>query len=874
MTIVTPMMRQYQAAKEQYADCLLFFRMGDFYEMFGEDAICASRELNIVLTARDSGNGTRMPMCGVPYHSVDNYLARLIEKGYKVAICEQMEDPKLAKGLVKREVIRVITPGTIMEDNMLEKKKHNYLAACWREENRNKDAFGLAYTDISTGEFAVSELRGEYLWDTLADELNRINPAELILPQNIYDEEFFQIRMRGNGVGTISRAYDDTYIKNNAEELVRLQFNVASLEGLGLNDKPLAVKAAATILDFLAQTQKKSLQYIDQINVFTIGEHMVLDQTARRNLELTATMRSNQRHGSLLWVLDDTLTPMGGRLLKDWLENPLLKTELIRRRLDGVEELVRQPVVLDDLRKQLNNIYDLERIVGRICYGSASPRDLIALRNSLYLLPGVFAFINRLQSPFFMILFDHLDLLEDVCQLLEKSIADDPPVSAKDSGVIKEGYNQEVDQLREITNGAKNWLLDFEIRERERTGIRTLKIGYNKVFGYYIEISKGRLADVPAHYTRKQTLVNGERFITSELKEMEDKMLRAGDKLASLEYQLFCEIRDQIAAASNRIRHAADVIAHLDALQSLAAVAIANDYCKPQVNDQKTLQICEGRHPVIEKIIGRENYIDNNTDLDDSKQMMLITGPNMAGKSTYMRQVALIVLMARMGSFVPAKQAVIGYIDRIFTRVGAADDLAAGQSTFMVEMNETSNILRNATDNSLILLDEIGRGTSTFDGMSIAWAVAEYLCSGPCRPKTLFATHYHELTTLADNFPEIHNYSVSAHERNGKIIFLRKIVPGGVDRSYGIQVAKLAGLPGPVIKRAKEVLAALQAEKHIENKLKKGEQLTFADILLGEQQAETPAIIEELAKLDLDGLTPLAALTLLSQWKKEYVDEQ
>ncbi|MCR4962442.1 MAG: DNA mismatch repair protein MutS [Firmicutes bacterium] len=874
MTIVTPMMRQYQAAKQQYADCLLFFRMGDFYEMFGDDAICASRELNIVLTARDSGNGTKTPMCGVPYHAVDNYLARLIEKGYKVAICEQTEDPKQAKGLVKREVIRVVTPGTIMEDNMLEKNKHNYLAACWREQGRNKDGFGLAYTDISTGEFAVSELRGEYLWDILADELSRIDPAELILPQNLYDEEFFQIRMRGNGVGTVSRTYDDAYIKNNAEELVRMQFQVASLEGLGLQDKPLAVKAAAAVLDFLAQTQKKSLEYIDQIHVFAVGEHMILDQSARRNLELTATMRNNQRYGSLLWVVDDTLTPMGGRLLKDWLENPLLSSELISRRLDGVEELTRQPLLLDDLRNQLKNIYDLERIVGRICYGSASPRDLIALRNSLYLLPGIYAFINRLQSPFFMILFEHLDLLEDICQLLEESIADEPPVSAKDSGVIKEGYHQEVDQLRSITGGAKNWLLDFENQERERTGIRTLKVGFNKVFGYYIEVSKGRLADVPEEYTRKQTLVNGERFITAELKAMEDKMLSAGDKLAALEYQLFCEVRDKLAAAGSRIRRAADVVAHLDAIQSLASVAIANDYCKPQVNDGKALQIRQGRHPVIEKIIGRENYIENDADLDGKKQMMLITGPNMAGKSTYMRQVALIALMARTGSFVPAKEAVVGYIDRIFTRVGAADDLAAGQSTFMVEMNETSNILRNATENSLIILDEIGRGTSTFDGLSIAWAVAEYLCSGPCRPKTLFATHYHELTALADNFPEIRNYSISVKERNGKIIFLRKIVPGGTDRSYGIQVARLAGLPAPVIKRAKEVLSALEAEKHVENKLKKGEQLTFADILLGEQQAETPEILEELARLDLDGLTPLAALTLLSQWKKEYVDER
>ena len=876
MTIVTPLMRQYQAIKEQYNDCLLFFRLGDFYEMFADDALLASRELGIVLTARDGGGGKKVPMCGVPHHSADNYIARLIEKGYKVAICEQMEDPKLVKGIVKRDVIRVITPGTVLESNMLQDKSNNYLAACWLErKNKAELAFGLAYTDISTGKFFATQITGDDIRERLADELVRICPAELILPDDLCQDSLFQLRLLNSCVGCLTPYKETGYIRRNYAEIITTHFQIANLSGLGLDEQPYAAMASAMVLDFLLQTQKRSLQYIDKINLYSDHEYLVLDAATRRNLELSATMRTNKRKGSLLWVLDDTMTSMGARTLRDWLENPLLSVASINRRLDAVNELVHNPLLLAEGRDILKNLHDMQRLITKVSFGNAGPKDILALKTSLEFQPRLLTLMSKLQSRLYSLMLDNHDLLEDIYRLIDSAIADDAPLSPKDNGIIKTGYNAEIDELRKLSGSAKQMLLDLEARERERTGIKTLKVGYNKVFGYYIEISKSRINEAPADYIRKQTLVNGERFITEELKELEAKMLTAGERLSALEYRLFCEVRDRISESAARISRTAEVCANLDVLQSLATVAVNNHYCKPQVDDGDKLIIQEGRHPVIEKIIGMENYIPNDTYLDkQSQRMMLITGPNMAGKSTYMRQVALIALLAHIGSFVPAQKARIGYVDRIFTRVGASDDLGGGQSTFMVEMTETSNILRHATAHSLIILDEIGRGTSTYDGLSIAWAVAEYIIGDKCAAKTLFATHYHELTSLENEFPLIKNFSIAVKEKSNTIVFLRKIIEGAADRSYGIQVAQLAGLPKPVIRRAKEILAQLEAEKHLQAKLERSEQITFRDILLGEQQEpEEHEIVKAIRELNIDSMSPLDALLQLSEWKKELKDE-
>jgi DNA mismatch repair protein MutS len=876
LTIVTPIMRQYQAVKEQYSDCLLFFRLGDFYEMFADDAILASHELNIVLTARDGGGGQKIPMCGVPHHAATNYIARLIEKGYKIAVCEQMEDPKSVKGLVKREVVRVITPGTVLEEIMLEGKANNYLAACWLErKNKAEASFSLAYTDISTGKFFATEISGGDIRDKLADELARIAPAELLLPDDLMQDELFHLRLQGDCVGCLTPSPDINYVRRNFAEILQIHFGVANLEGLGLAEYPQAALASAMIINYLLQTQKRSLQYIDKITLYGSGEYLLLDAATRRNLELVATMRSGKRKGSLLWVIDDTLTAMGGRTLRDWLDNPLLASHAVSLRLDAVEELTLNTPLLAELRGLLKSLHDMPRLITKVSFGSAGPRDLLALKSSLQLQPRIFALLSRMKTPLMMSLLDNLDLLEDIASLIEAAIAEDAPLSARDSGIIRKGYDTEVDELRELSGSARQMLLELEARERARTGIRTLKVGYNKVFGYYIEISKSRLEEAPADYIRKQTLVNGERFITEELKELENKILTAGEKLSTLEARICNEIREKTAAAGPRINRTAEICAHLDALQSLASVALANNYCKPQVDGGGKIIISEGRHPVIEKIIGAENYIPNDTYLDRSSQrMMLITGPNMTGKSTYMRQVALIVLLAHIGSFVPAAAAQIGQIDRIFTRVGASDDLGGGQSTFMVEMTETSNILRHASGNSLIILDEIGRGTSTYDGLSIAWAVAEHIINDDCGAKTLFATHYHELTLLAESFPLIKNYSISVKEKGHDIVFLRKIVEGAADRSYGIQVARLAGLPKEVIRRAKEIMAELEAEKHLQAKLGRQEQITFRDILLGDQpEPEGGEIISAIREMDLDSVSPLDALLQLSEWKKALKDE-
>lgn len=864
----TPMMRQYWEIKDQYPDCLLFYRLGDFYEMFDEDARIGARELDIVLTNRTKGYGEKMDMCGVPFHAAENYIARLIAKGYKVAICEQVEDPKLAKGLVKREVIRLITPGTLVESSMLEETSHNYLMAVYSD--RKREIYGLAYTDISTGEFHATELKGEDIYESLAAEICRVHPAECILPEDLYQEEFFNLRLLGQGIDHLSLAYDMPYVVKNADTLLQVQFRVASVESLGLQDFPYAKMACAMLLQFVHATQKRALDYLDQVHLYNPAAFMVLDANTRRNLEISATMRNNQKKGSLLWVLDATKTAMGARLLRDWLEEPLLSAVAINRRLDGVEELWQDPLLLNDFREALDQMHDLQRLTSRISYGSASPRDLLALKRSLYLLPDIFRLLAHCKSEIYRIFFDRFDGLEDIAQRIAETLADEVPLTPKEGKMIRKGFHAQVDELNDLAAGGKSWLAQLEAKERERTGIRSLKISYNKVFGYYIEISNANAYLVPETYIRKQTLVNAERYITEELKEWETKILSASERLYALEYSLFCELREWVAENANRIRNMAELIANLDCLQSLAHCAAQNGYCRPQVDDSDAIDIRAGRHPVVEKIIGRENYVPNDCYLDNQKQQLIIlTGPNMAGKSTYMRQVALIALLARAGSFVPAESARVGKIDRIFTRVGASDDLAGGQSTFMVEMNETSNILRHAGRDSLVILDEIGRGTSTFDGLSIAWAVAEYLMRNGEGVKTLFATHYHELTVLADEYEKIENFSVAVREKSGDIIFLRKIVKGGSDRSYGIQVASLAGLPRAVIQRAKHVLESLEEEnRHLRPALSPD---SYA---METAEPEAHPLLTEIRELDLNQLTPLAALLKIEDWKKQLQEEE
>ncbi|MDD2498366.1 MAG: DNA mismatch repair protein MutS [Desulfitobacteriaceae bacterium] len=868
MADLTPMMKQYQRIKSNHKDAILFFRLGDFYEMFLDDAVIASRDLEITLTSRDGGNGKKIPMCGIPYHAVDGYLAKLISKGHKVAICEQVEDPKSAKGIVKREVIRIVTPGTVLESNLLNEKKQNYLLAICRGEK----VYGLAYTDISTGEFYATEISGSDLDAKLFDETGRINPAECILPAAIYHEETLRSKLEVTAEGTISSKVPDEYFQlKKATNLIEKHFKITSLDALGLRELPLATCAVGAILQFLIETQKKDLQYLDQLKIYSPASFMMIDSTTRRNLELTATIRGGQRKGSLMWVCDQTVTALGGRLLREWLEKPLLDISEISFRLDGVEELTNNVFIREDLRTLLKKVYDMERLIGRIAYGSANPRDLIALKTSVSVVPEVFQLGKKLMSPLFQRMFANFDVLDDIYILIDQAINDDPPVSLREGGIIKEGYDEEVDELRSITSGGKKWIAGLESKEKAATGIKSLKVGFNKVFGYYIEVTNANLNAVPDNYIRKQTLANAERYITEELKEWENKILGASEKLTSREYELFCYARNQITLSTARIRRVAAIIAQLDVLLSFAQVALENGYCKPEVNAGDVIHIVDGRHPVVEQIAGSGDYVPNDTYLDNKEhQVCLLTGPNMAGKSTYMRQVALTVLMAQIGCFVPATSAVIGIVDRIFTRVGAADDLAGGQSTFMVEMCETANILRNATRKSLVILDEIGRGTSTYDGMSIAWAVAEYLLKPEVGAKTLFATHYHELTALADKFSQVKNYTVAVREKEGGIIFLRKIIPGGTDKSYGIQVARLAGLPEEVLVRAKEILTGLEGEEKMPKRIEPPkDRETPVQLAVFSPNPPKHPLAAELEMLDLNNLTPLDALIKLNQWQRK-----
>ena len=805
MAALTPMMQQYMAIKEQYKDCILFYRLGDFYEMFYDDALTASRELEITLTGKNCGQEERAPMCGVPYHAVDVYLNKLVAKGYKVAICEQAEDPKQAKGIVKREVIRIVTPGTNLSQQALDEGRNNYLMCLVYDNNQ----FGLAITDISTGDFYTTEVA---TLKELYDEIHRFSPSEIICNDSFYMSgaslDDFKDRLHVS-VSTLDTWYMDEAV---SVQKIKEHFKVASLDGLGLTDFPSGTLAVGALLLYLYETQKNTLDNLTKITPYRSGGYMIIDSATNRNLELIETLREKQKKGSLLWVLDKTKTAMGARLMRNWIEQPLIEKKKITARQDAVEELYNDMITREEIREYLNAVYDLERLVTRISYRTANPRDLIAFKTSLGMIPPVKQLLSQAKSAELKEIDERMDCLEDIYDLIEKSIQDEPPIMIREGGMIKEGYNEDVDKFRLSRTEGKTWLAELEAREKEKTGIKNLRVRYNKVFGYYLEVTNSYKELVPEDWTRKQTLANAERYITPELKDLEDMILGAEDKLAALEYDLYCEVRDSIGEQVVRIQETAKAIAHLDVLASLACVAQSNDYVRPSINTKGVIDIQGGRHPVVEKMNNNQMFIDNDTYLDNKNhRISIITGPNMAGKSTYMRQSALIVLMAQIGSFVPAKSANIGIVDRIFTRVGASDDLASGQSTFMVEMTEVANILRNATSRSLLILDEIGRGTSTFDGLSIAWAVVEHI-SNPklLGAKTLFATHYHELTELEGKLDSVNNYCIAVREQGDDIIFLRKIIRGGADKSYGIQVARLAGVPDSVIDRAKEISSWLE----------------------------------------------------------------
>ena len=872
MAELTPMMQQYMETKKQYQDCILFYRLGDFYEMFFEDALTASRELEITLTGKNCGQEERAPMCGVPYHAVEGYLNKLVSKGYKVAICEQVEDPKQAKGIVKREVVRIVTPGTNLDTQALDETKNNYIMCIVYIADR----YGLSIADVSTGDYFVTELEESA---KLLDEIYRFMPSEIICNESYYmsgmDLDDLKDRLGITIYSLDSWYFDDEVCRQKLLE----HFKVASFAGLGLEDYDCGIISAGALLQYLYETQKNSLTQLTHITAYTTGKYMMLDSSTRRNLELCETLREKQKRGSLLWVLDKTKTAMGARMLRKFVEQPLIEKQEILRRLDAVEELKQEAICREEIREYLTPVYDLERLVTKITYGSANPRDLTAFGSSLTMLPPIRCIMEDLKAPLLQEIRETLDPLEDISGLIQAAIAEEPPLAMKEGGIIRDGYSEEVDTLRRAKSEGKDWLAKLESEEREKTGIKNLKIKYNKVFGYYLEVTNSFKDMVPDYYTRKQTLANAERYIIPELKELEDTILGAENKLYALEYEIYCDVRNQIAAQVERIQMTAKAIAQVDVLASLALIAERNNYVRPMINEQGVIDIKDGRHPVVEKMIPNDMFISNDTYLDDKKQRIsIITGPNMAGKSTYMRQAALIVLMAQLGSFVPASSANIGLVDRIFTRVGASDDLASGQSTFMVEMTEVANILRNATSKSLLILDEIGRGTSTFDGLSIAWAVVEYISDNKLLgAKTLFATHYHELTELEGKIHNVNNYCIAVKEKGDDIVFLRKIVKGGADKSYGIQVAKLAGVPDVVISRAKEIveelsdedittrvseIASREKEQKKKSKTKKYDEVDMAQMSLFDTVKDDD-VLEELKSIDVGNLTPIDALNTI-----------
>lgn len=863
MSKLSPMMQQYLETKEKYKDCILLFRLGDFYEMFFEDALIASKELEITLTGKDCGLEERAPMCGVPHHALEGYLNKLVSKGYKVAIGEQMEDPKLAKGIVKREVVRVVTPGTNLNTSALDETKNNYLMSIIYME----DLYGISIADISTGDYYVTEVNSKRV---LLDEINKFCPSEIICNNALYvsgiDIEEIKTRLQIT-VFPLEEWYFDEEL---CRRILSKHFNVMDLSGLGLTEYPGGILAAGSLLQYLYETQKTSLTHLTKITPYSTDKYMVIDTSTRRNLELTETLREKLKRGSLLWVLDKTKTAMGARMLRTFIEQPLIDKSSIISRQDAIEELNTRLIERDELREYLNPVYDLERLISKISYRSANPRDLIAFKNSLEMIPPIKYILKDYKSSLLVELYNGMDTLEDISSLIDSSIVEEPPIAIKEGGIIKEGYHEEIDKIRAGKTDGKTWLAQLEAKEREKTGIKSLKVKFNKIFGYYIEITNTYKNMVPEYYTRKQTLVNAERYITPELKELEEIILGAEDKLFSLEYDLFNNIRERISAEVVRIQSAAKAIAQIDVFTSLAFAAEQNSYIRPAINDKGIIDIKEGRHPVVEKMISNGMFVSNDTYLDNNKKRVsVITGPNMAGKSTYMRQTALIVLMAQIGSFVPAAGANIGICDRIFTRVGASDDLASGQSTFMVEMTEVANILRNATPDSLLILDEIGRGTSTFDGLSIAWAVIEHIANPKLLgAKALFATHYHELTELEGTLSSVNNYCIAVKEQGDDIVFLRKIVKGGADKSYGIQVAKLAGVPVSVIERAKELVEELSnADITIKAKAIAQKEYTFnsleADQISLFDTVKDDAIITELKELDISNLTPIEALNTL-----------
>lgn len=873
MAELTPMMQQYRKTKEQYPDCILFYRLGDFYEMFFEDAQTASRELEITLTGKNCGLEEKAPMCGVPFHAVDGYLNKLVSKGYKVAICEQVEDAKLVKGLVKREVTRIVTPGTNLSALQEDDKRNNYIMCIAYFAGK----IGLSAADVSTGDYFLTEVDQNR---KLLDEIIKYSPREIVCNDAFFVSGVDMEELRGRLGISIYALEPHFFDEDNCRKCLTGHFQTKTLSGLGIEDFPSGIISAGALLRYLYETQKNSLGHFTHLSPYLTSSYMLLDSSTRRNLELCETLREKQKRGSLLWVLDKTRTAMGGRMLRTWVEQPLIQKEAIEARLDAVEELGKDSVSRDEIREYLGPVYDLERLLGRVSYGTANPRDLISLRNSLQMLPAIKMVAGEFKSRLLAEMTKQMDSLEDLYALIQAAIEEEPPISSREGGIIKAGYHEQVDTLREAKLQGKNWLAALEEEDRERTGIKNLKIKYNKVFGYYFEVTNSFKDLVPEDYIRKQTLTNAERYTTPKLKELEDTILNAEEKLFALEYELFTALREKIASQTRRIQQTAKALALMDTLASLSLAAEQNRYVRPRINEKGVIDIREGRHPVVEKMISNDMFIHNDTYLDNQKACVsIITGPNMAGKSTYMRQTALIVLLAQIGSFVPAKKANIGLVDRIFTRVGASDDLASGQSTFMVEMNEVSNILRNATSKSLLILDEIGRGTSTFDGLSIAWAVIEHI-SNPklLGAKTLFATHYHELTELEGKIDNVNNYCIAVKEQGDDIVFLRKIIQGGADKSYGIQVARLAGVPDLIIHRAKEIVEQLADQDIIE----KVQKITVA--VPGKEKAKARVmdevdlsqmslfdtlkdedVIQELMDLEITTLTPLDALNTLHQ---------
>lgn len=868
---ISPMMAKYLETKEEYKDCILFYRLGDFYEMFFDDALTASKILEITLTGKQCGFDERAPMCGVPFHSVEPYITKLVENGYKVAICEQVEDPKLAKGLVKREVTRIVTPGTNTDALSLDENKNNYLMSIFIYMNN----IGYSLCDVTTGEFVLSEISGIR---NLIDEIYKYKPAEIICNSQFFNQNLDFEELKGKVGCQISSLPDYYFDETTCKKVLTKHFKVHSLIGMGIDDYEFGIIASGALLYYLNETQMIPLNHITSLTPTSNGVYMVLDNATRRNLELTETMRDKQKRGTLLWVLDKTKTAMGARTLRSMTEQPLVNSNMIEERLDAVSYFYDDVVTREELREYLTSIYDLERLLSRVSYQTINPKDMIAMRESLRMIPHIKNSLINIETKEIKKIFDDIDPLIDVCNIIENSIAEDAPFSVREGSIIKDGYDTDVDYLRNAKTEGKNWLANLENEEKEKTGIKTLKIKYNKVFGYYLEVSKSFIDMVPDDYIRKQTLSNAERYTTPKLKELEDTILNAQDKLCTLEYDIFCKVRDYIAENLVRIQKTAKAVAYLDAVCSLAHVAESNHYVRPVINDKGVIDIKDGRHPVVELMIPDKQFIPNDTKLDNKKNnISVITGPNMAGKSTYMRQTALIVLMAQLGSFVPCKSASISVCDRIFTRVGASDDLASGQSTFMIEMNEVSNILRNATKDSLLILDEIGRGTSTLDGLSIAWAVIEHIANPRILgAKTLFATHYHELTELEGKIANVNNYCIAVKEQGDDIIFLRKIIKGCTDRSYGIQVAKLAGVPDMVIERSKIILEQL-SENNIIDKMQdiivdsstlvKSKPVRYDEVDLGQMTLmdmnSDSDIIKELEELDVSNMTPLDGLNTL-----------